>query len=939
MTSGMFIPSGTSTSVRTTATRWLLWDGRYTFQGDCNRVLPELDPGGAFNDDGLQRRLARLGYDCSHADPDVSAQRTWIALNAVLSYTGKPEGWANMRGNAGHTDLFTRFQVANPRQAIRQLLRDRGAELQKLDAKLTSKWNSLGLAREWGAMQLAIEEAPESIPSPHDAVMGFKTRMAGHKAARSMMIRIFRNQDDSAISRFRGLVYQEILDGPAIAALPKGKPKEGALLHYKPGASTARYNRYGRDLTVASEVHAPYCVEVTMSRAVDAFEGFRKNQPGPGEDDLTQPMGALGMEQAILEDSLGGGEGAAYTTFGVGCEQLGNRDQPHTPADVLQNQIGLFDNQFVLRLTDHAKEVYDDLRIRSDHQKRAECSRPDGVLCPTFGDCQRIKDDATDVACRNWSCEELKETLDAIAKHADELAQSFCCGHNRYLDDDAATGLDRADVVRIMGEVKDRIQDLRNDGDQDLTTAPDAQGAPVLAADAKTAFTGYRYADTIRFIVKWVDMIDFIVWRTRVRREEALFHTMYPEDAPANIDNDDLAMNWGRNNREAWRTEPGPILQAGHPRYADNVTLGGIWANGYPRTAQDTHHIDRVLPKPEAITIPSYNALDYAFFLTTRPVPIYVVALLNIKNIVADRVYMSPHNFFNHDLFHIVGTEQGKNQLWDTLRDNLQKEKHVPELRTAGPVGPPMDLVLTYWQECADTLANLLAPLQNQVTGLENAANTAKTAYQNDQDNDDRRQAAVDTRTAYRSRKKRLKAIESLLFALVHEPISHTVIFRPNLNMKAEQAQMRHNRFPAVPEAALLRKRLDMRRRDAAAPNNAALAEDNGFVRYIWERYKTGFFGEFEPYGFVMPEMVDELGQAADCAACRTAIQTNTDGCHDGLDNLTNSQYWANGTGCAMGWVLRSLQELPDYGARRDAWAEADRRAANEELPFPDGVD
>jgi hypothetical protein len=438
--------------------------------------------------------------------------------------------------------------------------------------------------------------------------------------------------------------------------------------------------------------------------------------------------------------------------------------------------------------------------------------------------------------------------MDNISRHINRLEQQFCCGDFSAPDPGPIADL-KAQIPEVLGLMRNRIQELT------------AAKLP--------------YRQTILWIAQFVDALEHISRTVWVEPELAHYQKVYPGPTamPGMLNGypeDTKHLIMGRNNAEIWRTRGGnEVIEPGRPRIQD--TLKDTYMKGIKRGTND-YHLPEILAKQEAIVIPSYNPLDTIFFRKTRPAPLYVLALIDFKYLIADRTYMTPQNFFNHDCFHVVGTETYNHQnlqLWDTLQDDYTGIKLPEAQKQVKPL--PREAAYRYWNNNAAILDAEVQNLDAEVDKLaKEADNLSKQADANPSELA-RKTKSLDERKAFRD------AVNTVLFTLVHEPLNRTNIQDPK------------HRWCVMPEKALFFDRLN-----AKGPKG----EDNGFLLAILERFHTGFFGRIREGESYNPA---QLAAIEDCLGCSNCTGGTCTGTTD------------KGKPCVKGWITHHSAGLEDF--------------------------
>ena len=193
--------------------------------------------------------------------------------------------------------------------------------------------------------------------------------------------------------------------------------------------------------------------------------------------------------------------------------------------------------------------------------------------------------------------------------------------------------------------------------------------SPLLPAGANLP-----YAGCIAFTRKFVDYIDYIVWKTKTTPEGQFYNANWNDLAYTNakldvlhrrrhlIDGMDFAVvegvNWDQLNPSA-----------GHGMARNGNGKGG---------PQGTCQLEDLPTTADALLFPSYNPLNAGSFTYFRQVPVFLLGLIDIPFLNPDGNRASPANFFNHDGFHIRwSSNRGRRyrfgvQQWGTLFRRLQ---------------------------------------------------------------------------------------------------------------------------------------------------------------------------------------------------------------------------------------------------------------------------
>ena len=229
----------------------------------------------------------------------------------------------------------------------------------------------------------------------------------------------------------------------------------------------------------------------------------------------------------------------------------------------------------------------------------------------------------------NFSFPELKETFDNIERHINDLLNSL---------------LDENSPSRVYVEFEPLSQQL-------------------LGEIAEISTKKYPYKDSIWFISKFVEMVDYVVFRRETQPEI--------ESYGLNVDSAGTGLIYSAVKQKR-NEKDGKNYGLGFPIYKSTVTLHDIYS-GNPPSAWKGSRVKDLLKHPDLILLPSYNPLDAAFFTKIRQVPMCMLGLLNIPYLNADGQRLSPFNFYDHDAFHA-------DQLYSTI------EAKVGDIKDSSPL-------------------------------------------------------------------------------------------------------------------------------------------------------------------------------------------------------------------------------------------------------------
>jgi hypothetical protein len=594
-------------------TRWLIWDGFYSLFGECNQPLAPID-----SIRGVRQRLRRLGFyrgDRLKNDEQLDSD----LARAIVEFKAFPDSPTKQ-----HT---TELNSATRSGIDSVFTGPLGGK--ELDSKARTK--PIPVSHE--QLTTKVVSVPSAI-DPFNEFAGIEIQIGRLVRVESMLLRIYRNYDPATdngreIPKER-LVYQEVLDKKAVQALLQSPPGPSAsqknIGGYSPEATTLLREKRLFNNGYVCRAHAPYKVRVWVSSSLDTFAAYADptraawkdlapraeafefaRDRGPAATDDPHPT--LKENQDVHDQANFGGRAAASSWTGVDNAGVNLLQQPcpvHDASFIARNRQ--LSERFIFeRFRDQPVKTYLDL------YRRAAASA-DG----------------------NFGYPELDDTFENIRRHINRIRQRICCGR------DSAIG----------AEIKIQIN----------------RHLDLLEQDVEKLFNQvYPYHDSLRFVAKFMEMVDWITYHTRTVPELRHYQLMGKGE-----DEREWTLNIRRLFEELARLRNlrDGLNYSTQLRLFTTESLADIYNAAGGKSLWQKCRLMPALNKRDLVVLPSYNPLDEVFFVKIRQVPMFVVGLIDLEYLIADSHRYSPFEFFSHDAFHIFSNQdEGEKtpQLWRSL--------------------------------------------------------------------------------------------------------------------------------------------------------------------------------------------------------------------------------------------------------------------------------
>lgn len=633
-------------------------------------------------------------------------------------------------------------------------------------------------------LAVRVESVPEEFHT-FTQFPWLKVQITGCERVKSLLLRIYRNFDparDTGELPFNRLVYQEVLHLEDIRALPLNpahkknvalqNPDVAFLLEYNVGYGNGAFLPIGKGNVSWHRVHSPYKVKVWVATDAKAFDQYEKDaltqglhteppampsylfRPAPAspasddaapkddssatstdEEDDSSSEAAIEITpdaRSLVHDELNKEKGEPQdegekkdkeklTVLSDESDTSEEAAEPKElqrvapPKELLTNWIKI--RQIEAKLLPPPK-YWTKKNERGINLIGKPCKEHDHVFhqknqirLETFArEFQRkpleiyLDLRARSLQDHNFHYPELQETFENIERHINLIQQRVCCGEYQWLPDGK-----KSDIKVVMESLRNEIKALR--------AANPAQRI-TKSAWVNDVSPGFPNLDAQKFIAKFTLIFDYLIAKVKFD-PELEFHRRNTADYTKRIEAKGeavTALTYHRNHLVGMEMKLG-----GYYKYGDDIKA---W---YKEAGEKLLHnhgkFARSLKEPKVILLPSYNPLNTTFFTRVRQVGMYMLGLIDLPYLMADKLYMCPRDFFDHDNFHIVAMSEGATkQQWGTICDRVAALKDT--------LGSEEE-VFVFW----DKNAQLLEREVNTIT-------------------DKNLQEAVDT----------------LLFALLHEP-------------------------------------------------------------------------------------------------------------------------------------------------------------------------
>ncbi len=838
-TSGIRLATGQVHDLFGTQIRWFKWDGIEDLHGTCNHVTAPINPALGADDPNLMLRLKHLGYDFpENLTPDAKNKCVWMALKEVLAFLNIPA--QKVRGKVDFQQN-TPPAAAGMAQAIHDLLAGQAkTALETLDDALDPLGSGATSFSTQGGIGYRLRSRPDHF-TPLNESAGIEVEFCDLQNVNSLLLKISTENDV--------LVYQEIFDAQAWSLIPLMKPKDQNLITHHPHKAFLM-NQKSNELSgpyprlrkpgAFNRAFAPYRIEILLSGEADAFLANTQGvyHTAPGKTVIT-------TETLKPPEDLGE------------LHLMGRNCRKHNRQFLEANEIILFDPFVCNQIEKDALRTYTDFQQRAALKKNQSCHH----ACEEGRNCQ------APTTCQTgfWSIPELKGTFENISRHMNRFEQQFCCGSSSQPEPGSAIADLKGQIPAVLDAMRKKIFDL--------------------------VLQKYPYRPCIEFIGRFVMVVEHILGVTKVDGEVAHFSEVYNDTDSAEYN----LLRKGRTRAEIWRTEVEDTGRLEATRPKRQATLMETFELGLKEIHE--YHIPEVMKKSEVIVFPSYNPLNTTFFRRTRSVPLFVAALIDFKYLIADKIYMTPFQFFNHDNFHIVGvypyttatTTTPSPQLWDTL-ESFARSGKLALTTQAYPVA--RTTLYAYYDAVAKFLEVHIQALEDAVTIQNDLVNIYQTL--------ESATSEQDAATEYSKAKAFLSAVNTYLFTLIHEPIHKS-------DMHVDFIKFT---WASVMEPKNILERMHVS--GLGAPIGIRQSP-NPFLKVIKGRFDSGFFGRIQEGESYTPAEMEILERSMNCAECLTG------NCRGQENNA--------GIACVQGWLETVLEasravHLFDF----DSWLLEEKR-------------
>jgi hypothetical protein len=291
----------------------------------------------------------------------------------------------------------------------------------------------------------------------------------------------------------------------------------------------------------------------------------------------------------------------------------------------------------------------------------------------------------------NFKYPELIEVFLNIKRHINTIKQRVHCG-----EEDAPNQEDFR--CQVHKNVSPQLQlEIQQTAFGNLSVLDQ-----VLADIAKLNANSYPYKDSLRLITKFMKLVDYITYRAKT---EAEVRALTPQGQAVSANDSEQQILVRTSRRTKFKNQFG----CGFPVYASNVTLKDIYSyapNHWPHGGWTDTRMELILAEPDIILLPSYNPLDTAFFTKIRQVPMFLIGLIDIEYLKADRDYQSPLQFMDHDCFHVYGPLGQKPQLFHTMKYRIEEIQRLEQADGKTPSSPVA--LYRIWDQNAKILRRLI---------------------------------------------------------------------------------------------------------------------------------------------------------------------------------------------------------------------------------------
>jgi hypothetical protein len=532
-----------------------------------------------------------------------------------------------------------------------------------------------------------VRRTPRSL-RPFVEVAFVQIKLTSAADIQSMMFRVYRSFDSSkgiGPMSAEQLVYQEVLDRAQIDALVRSVPDEKtwvAPLHPTRGGILRRQVndsdgerfrkteicRAGGGALTFDRSHAPYKFKVWVSTDAGAFDHAKISElPDPLElrrssidvlDDVASETSVVTPPptEATVHDEARAGEAEDATASAADWPAIQRNAKAAafrknkfwtSRAQLGKNLCGTACAEHGSTfLADHVEErdafvVAFQADAWNEYLKACAARKPDNHV-------------------RDFTWKPFDACCAAIDRHLARIEQRVCCGAYSGLPEPMKVA-----IARLAHEHRAAFADLR-------------------ASDCP-------YHATFAQIESFVNFWNSVVAATTANDEYELHRIALESASPA--------------AKEAYGSDPATIVNmrrndiSKHRMLAGGVTvIRDVATFEYAAALSSVNNSATTLPHTlttphdaygaactctgELLLYPSYAPLTPRFFIAVRAAPLWVLALIDTGYILADRNYMQPYSFFEHDMFH--ATDDRTRQQWITMMaardDHLRRGRSVTEV-------------------------------------------------------------------------------------------------------------------------------------------------------------------------------------------------------------------------------------------------------------------
>ncbi|MCU0567017.1 MAG: hypothetical protein MUF49_10515 [Oculatellaceae cyanobacterium Prado106] len=348
------------------------------------------------------------------------------------------------------------------------------------------------------------------------------------------------------------------------------------------------------------------------------------------------------------------------------CPLAADHPGHHSTQFIRVNQIQV--EPFVLRFVQDPLTMYLDLRERARKAKNG-----------------------------NFNYPELIEVFLNIRRHINAIKQGIHCG----APDQPNQGEFRC---QVHPGVSDQLkQEILQPAFGNLSVLDQ-----ILEDIKKLDGASYPYKDSLRLIAKFMKLVDYITYRAKTEPEAK---ALIPTGQTLSYEGSSQYSLIRQSRKAKFNSEFGCAF----PVYKPNVTLREIYSYApdyWPHGGYTPDRLELILADPDIILLPSYNPLDAEFFTKIRQVPMFLVGLINLEFLKADRDYQSPLQFFDHDCFHVYGVPSSKPQLFHTMKYRVEEIQRLEQEQGKSPSSPTM--IYRIWDQNTRILRGLIDQVKNK---------------------------------------------------------------------------------------------------------------------------------------------------------------------------------------------------------------------------------